>query len=308
MNGDVKREWFDNDYYSVLGVSESASSEEITKAYRKLARKYHPDANPGDAGAEERFKEISAAYDVVGDEATRSSYDQVRRMGPMGGAFGQGAPGGFGFEGAGDLGDLLGSVLGGSVFGQRGGPGGGRSMRGSDQETELAISFDEALRGATTRLSLTDQNGKRSLKVRIPEGVESGQKIRLRGQGGPGQPPGDLYVVVAVSDHAVFRRDGARLLLDVPVTMHEAALGADVTVPTFDGEAVTLRIAPGTQHGAKLRVRGGGPKLSSGPTDLFVVVQVEVPTELSSEQRRSLEASQSLFDGSPRAHLDPARP
>lgn len=304
MSGEVKREWFDHDYYAVLGVAESASHAEITKAYRKLARTHHPDKNPGDAAAEDRFKEISAAYDVIGDEKTRADYDQARRMGPMGG-FGRGGgggAGGFDFNGQdlGDLSGLLGNMFGGG-FGDQGRP---RARKGRDQEARLSISFDEAMRGTTTTLSLSDNSGDRSMKVRIPSGVESGQRIRLRGKGGHGNPPGDLYVIVAVEDHALFGRDGKRLTLSVPITFVEAALGADIEVPTYAGSPVTVRIPAGTQHGRTLRVRGAGVSTDDGDGDLLVTVTVAVPANLSPKERDALETLAALSDESPRRHLE----
>jgi len=317
MNNDIKREWFDTDYYAVLGVANDAPASEITKAYRKLAREYHPDTNPGDAAAEERFKEISSAYEVVGDEDKRASYDQARAMGPLGGGFGgpggRGNDGSFGFDGV-DLGDILGSVFGGAGGGSGlfGDQPGGRYARvkrpGRDQEAQLAISFDEALRGTTTSLSLTDNTGKRTIKVRIPAGVESGQRIRLRGQGSPGDPPGDLYVVVSVGSHELFGRKGKKLTLDLPVTIAEAALGAEVKVPTYGGDSVTVRIPPGTQHGRTLRVRGAGVAATNGSGDtagdLLVTVNIAVPKNLSKKQSEALRAFAELDTESPRKHLD----
>jgi len=310
MSGEFKREWLESDYYRALGVSETASAAEITKAYRKLARQYHPDANPGDSSAEERFKEISAAYDVVGDEKTRADYDQMRRLGPMAGGFGGAGSGGFDFNmsDAGDISGLLGSMFGGGGLfgdaGQRGGRG-PRAARGRDQEARLTISFDEAVRGSTTTLSLSDARGQRSMKVRIPAGVESGQRIRLKGKGGSGTPPGDLYVIVDVADHPVFGRDGKRLTLDVPITIAEAALGAEIDVPTYEGELVTVRIPAGTQHGRTLRVRGAGAQPPDGgsPGDLLVTVSIAVPRNLSSKERDALESFAKLSDESPRRHL-----
>lgn len=312
MNGDVKREWFDTDYYAVLGVASSASAKEITKAYRILARKYHPDANPGDAAAEEQFKAVSAAYEVVGDEERRKQYDQVRAMGPMGGAFGgmggggSGGMGGMGgFDGV-DLSDLLGSVMGGGLFGNQGGrrqPGFAR--KGRDQEAHLTISFDEAVRGATTSISLSDGQGSRSMKVRIPLGVKQGQRIRLRGKGGPGEPPGDLYVVVDVGTHPLFGRKGAHLTLDLPVSIVEATLGADIAVPTFEGETVTVRIPAGTQHGTTLRVRdAGATRADDAASDLLVKVKVVVPKELSADHEAALQAFADLPASDLRDHLD----
>ena len=314
MSNDIKREWFETDYYAVLGVSKDASQADVTKAYRKLARQYHPDTNPGDTAAEERFKEISSAYEVIGDEDKRASYDEARRMGPLGGSpFGgssRTSNGGFGFDGV-DLGDILGSVFGGGgaasggLFGDQ--PGGryARIKRpGRDQEARLSISFDEAMRGTTTSISLTDESGKRQLKVRIPAGVEAGQRIRLRGKGGPGDPPGDLYVVVDVGDHELYGRKGARLTLDLPVTIAEAALGAEVRVPTYAGEWVTVRIPEGTQHGRTLRVRGAGVTSEDGePGDLLVIVTIAVPQNLSKKQREALERFAELDTESPRKHI-----
>lgn len=302
----MKREWFETDYYSVLGVAKDATQAEITKAYRQLARKYHPDTNPGDSAAEERFKEISTAYEVVGDEEKRSSYDQARQLGPMGANSGGNQGPGFGFEGA-DIGDLLGSMFGGGGSGLFGDQPGGRYARikrpGRDQEARLAISFDEALRGTTTSISLTDTSGPRSLKVRIPAGVESGQRIRLRGKGGPGEPPGDLYVIVDVGTHPIYGRKGPRLTLDLPVTMAEAALGAEVTIPTYGGDDITVRIPAGTQQGRKLRVRGGGAHDGDDAGDLLVTVNIAVPQNLSKKQVEALEAFAALDDESPRKHL-----
>jgi molecular chaperone DnaJ len=309
VDGDVKREWFDTDYYKVLGVASGASHEEITKTYRKLARKYHPDANPDDPTAEDRFKEISAAYEVIGDETRRTQYDRVRRMGPIPGAGGaRRGTGGFDFniDGAGDLGDILGSMFGGGLFGQQAREAKRQPRRGRDQEARLSISFDEAVRGTTTDLRITEGSAPRSMKVRIPAGVEQGQRIRLRGKGGPGEPPGDLYVIVDVGPHEIFGRDGSQLTLELPVTIAEASLGADIVVPTFDGEPVTVRIPAGTQHGRKLRVRGGGGPTGDGHGDLVVVVRLAVPAKLSKKQQEALRAFADLSDESPRQHLDEA--
>jgi molecular chaperone DnaJ len=375
----AQREWFEKDYYKVLGVSETATAKEITRAYRQLARELHPDANPGDVAAEERFKEISAAYDVVGDEAKRKEYDEVRRLGPMGG-MGFGGPGGggpgpggggapFGFEG-GDLGDLLGGL-----FGRRGRPGGGSRgpgpQRGADLEAELHLPFREAVAGVTTSLHLTSDaacstchgsgakpgtvptqcaicNGRgvlddnqglfsfstpcancggtgtvvtdpcvtcrgsgverraREVKVRIPAGVDDGQRIRLKGRGGAGRhggPAGDLFVQVHVDPDPVFGRDGTNLTLTVPVTFAEAALGTKLTVPTLDGATVTLKLPEGTPSGKVFRVKGRGVATKKSTGDLLVTVQVAVPDVLSDEQRQAVEALAAVLPESPRTHL-----
>ena len=374
-----QREWFEKDYYRVLGVSESASAKEIKSAYRKLSRQYHPDAKPGDKAAEERFKEVSAAYDVVGDADKRKEYDEVRKLGPMGGMFGghgTAAPGGgFRFQDMGDLGD----VLGGFFRGRRGGgatttgPGRGTGPhRGQDLEAELHLDFDDAVRGLTTTIHLTseatcatcmgtgakpgttprtcpqcegrgvldDNQGffsfsqpcphcagrgfliddpcptcqgsgiehrPREVKVRIPAGVADGQRIRLRGRGGPGRnggPPGDLYVTTRVTPHRLFGRRGDNLTLTVPVTFPEAVLGADVRVPTLDGGSVKVRIPAGTRSGRTLRVKGKGVPKSRKTGDLLVTVEVAVPQKLTDDERKAVEALAAANDGSsPRAHL-----
>lgn len=298
---EVKREWLENDYYKVLGVSPSASDKEITKAYRKLARELHPDANPSDAEAGERFKEVSAAYDVLGDGERRAQYDQVRHMGPMDFRAG---PGGFTMEG--DLADIFSTFMGGGRF-ERGGPrfsGQSRPVRGHDLNASLSLDFAEAVRGATTELTLSGDTARagRSISVRIPAGVGDGQRIKLAGKGEPGfngAPPGDLYVTVEVQPHPVFGRQGRNLTVAVPVTFAQAALGAEISVPTFEGEPVTLRLPAGSQPGQVLRVRGRGVKTPRGTGDLLVTVNLEVPTGLSDEQRQALSAFDKTMEGKP---------
>ena len=374
----AEREWFEKDYYKILGVSQDADAKEITKAYRKLARANHPDANPGDAQAEERFKEISAAYDVVGDATKRSEYDEVRRLGPMAGGFGapggggfSGMPGGFSFDGdVGDLGDLLGGLF---TRGTRSrGASSSRRRRGNDLEAELHLSFADAVAGLTTTVHLTSDatcstcggsgakpgtqpkvctrcqgrgvaddnqgpfsfsqpcpacNGRgviieekcpncagrgverrpREVKVRVPAGVADGTHLRLKGRGEPGAnggKPGDLHLKVSVGTDEHFAMKGKNLTLTVPVTYPEAALGADIRVPTMDGGPVTVRLAPGTPNRRTLRVKGRGVATSKGTGDLLVTVDVAVPTKLSAEQRKAIEALDEATDDSPRAALD----
>jgi len=369
-----QREWLEKDYYRVLGVAESSSPKEIKTAYRKLSRQYHPDGNPGDAAAEERFKEVSAAYDVVGNEGRRKEYDELRRLGPAAAGFpggGGGGPGGFSFTDGGDLGDLLGGLF--NRGGRGGGGRGGRGPhRGQDLETELHLTFDDAVAGVTTAVHLTSDapchtcNGSgaapgsvsqrcascggqgvvsdnqglfslsspcpvcagrgvtiddpcptcrgsgverrpREVKLRVPAGVDEGQRIRLKGRGGPGQnggPPGDLYVIVRVSPHALFQRKARDLTLAVPITFPEATFGADIAVPTLDGGSVKLRIPPGTRSGRTFRVKGKGVAMPKGTGDLLATVEVAVPSKLSSAERKALEAYQAASDGtSPRQHL-----
>jgi molecular chaperone DnaJ len=374
-----QREWFEKDYYRVLGVSDTASQKDIRSAFRKLSRQYHPDANPDDTAAEERFKEVSAAYDVVGDPEKRKEYDEVRKLGPMGGMFGgpgAGGPGAGGFrvEDIGDLGDVLGGLFGRGR--RRGGSGAGGARgtgphRGQDLESELHLAFEDAVHGLTTTVHLTseaacstchgtgarpgttprtcpmcegrgvidDNQGffsfsspcpecagrgylidepcptcrgtgiehrPREVKVRIPAGVGDGQRIRLRGRGGPGRnggPAGDLYVTVRVKPHPLFGRRGNDLTITVPITFPEAALGADVAVPTLDGGSVKVRIPAGTRSGRTFRVRGKGVAVRRKTGDMLVTVEVAVPQKLSAEERRAVEALAAANGASPRAHL-----
>lgn len=298
---DVKREWLETDYYKVLGVSPSATDKEITKAYRKLARKLHPDANPGDTQAEEKFKEVSAAYDVLGDGERRAQYDQVRHMGPMN--F-QAGPGGSTMEG--DLADIFSAFMGGARFDRSGPPftGQTRPVRGHNLSAHLRLDFEEAVKGVTTDVRLSGDTAQvgRSISVRIPAGVANGQKIKLAGKGESGLnggPPGDLYVTVEVRSHPVFGRQGKNLTVTVPVTFAQATMGAEVSVPTFEGEPVKLRLPPGSQPGQVLRVRGRGVETTKGTGDLLVTVALQVPTELTDEQRQALQAFEETMEAEP---------
>ncbi len=371
-----QHDWLEKDFYKILGVSDDAEDKEITKAYRKLARTYHPDANPDDKKAEDKFKEVSEAYDVLSDGERRREYDEIRKYGPaagmFGGGFGGGARGGdpqgggFGFDTS-NLSDILGDLFG---AGRRSAPGTG-PRRGDDLEAELNLSFGDAVNGVTTSVHLTsdaacstcsgsgaapgsqpevcsqchgrgvldDDQGffslsqpcprcqgrgrvvtnpcstcrgsgidrkPRQVKVRIPPGVKDGQRIRLKGRGAPGRnggPAGDLYVIVKVGAHSVFGRSGNNLTIDVPITFAEAALGANVKVPTLDGATVTLKIPPATPTGKTFRVRGRGVSTTKGTGDLLVTVVVDVPTELTDEQRAAVEALADAMPKSPRDRL-----
>lgn len=370
-----QREWFEKDYYKILGVPENASDKEIGKAYRKLAKQYHPDAHPG---SEDRFKEVSAAYDVLGDPAKRKEYDEVRRLGPLGNPFagtggrqpGTASSGGFRVD---DLGDLLGNIFGrsGSRASRGRAASATRTQRGPDLEATLHLSFLDAVRGLTTTVNVTsevachtcggtgarpgtsptvcttcggtgtinDDQGlfsfsqpcpscggtgltiehpcpacagsgterrARQVKVRVPAGVEDGQRIRVKGRGGAGRaggPPGDLYVVVNVGRHPIFGRRGKDLTLTAPVSFPEAALGATITVPTLD-RPVSLKVPAGTPSGRTFRVRGHGVPVSSASGDLLVTVEVAVPTQLDDAQRRAVEELRDLMKGDTfREHL-----
>jgi molecular chaperone DnaJ len=340
------------DYYDVLGVPRNASDQEIKSAYRKLALKHHPDRNPGDKQAEERFKEAAEAYSVLQDPEKRQRYDAYGHAG-LGGAAGAG----FDPTIFADFGDILGDFFGfGDVFGgrRRGGP-----RRGVDLRYNLELSFEEAAFGTETHIQIprsetcrscggtggaagtkpsacpscggsgqiTFQQGffsvartcgrcrgsgrivtnpckdcggdghvqmERKLQIKIPPGVDTGSQLRLSGEGeagAAGGPPGDLYVVLRVQDHPFFRRDGASLFCDIPVTVPQAALGGIVEVPTLEGAKAKITVPEGTQSGASFRVRGQGvPHLGSkGRGDLHVTVHVVVPTKLNAEQRRLME-------------------
>lgn len=361
----------EKDYYAALGVPKDASTADVKKAYRKLATELHPDKNPGDAKAEERFKTVSEAYDVLSDDVKRREYDEQRSLfgrgpGPSGSNFDVNDL--FGQGGAGGIGDVFSGLFG---QGGRRGPGPRGPRRGTDVEAGVTLSFVDALRGCTVPLRLTtsgacetcrgsgaapgtspracgvcggqgmvsrNQGGfafaepctacrgggsviespcptcrgagttssERSLTVRIPAGIEDGQRVRLAGRGSPGErggPAGDLLVAITVTPHPVFSRRGDDLTLAVPVTYPEAALGAQVPVPTPDGP-VTLKVPPGTTTGRTFRVRGRGvPKKGGGAGDLLVTVEVAVPKEMTAEAREALERYAVAAPQDPRAHL-----
>ncbi|GAA2586958.1 molecular chaperone DnaJ [Dactylosporangium fulvum] len=393
------KDWLEKDFYAVLGVTKSASTDEIKKAYRKLARELHPDRNPNNAAAEERFKAVSEAYDVLSDERRRKEYDemrslfgagQFRRNARAGGPAGAGGPGfdfndlfgnGAGprtttaggdrrFGGAG-FSDLFSSIFSGGGGGAAG-PATGRRSRGRDVETEVVLNFADAVQGATLPITLrtpgtcetchgdgaapgssprtcpkcrglgvvSSNQGSfsftepcrecqgvgtivdekcpecvgtggvtktRTINVRIPPGVADGQRIRLAGRGEPGARgggAGDLFVLIKVRPDPVFGRSGDDLTLTVPVTFAEAALGADLRVPTLDA-TVTLRVPPGTPSGRTLRVRGKGVARRDGNVgDLLVTIDVHVPSELSEEARKALSDFAAAAPPAPRERLD----
>ncbi|GAB3575941.1 DnaJ C-terminal domain-containing protein [Leifsonia lichenia] len=322
----ASQDWFDKDFYKVLGVSKDVTPAELKKVYRKLARKYHPDSNPGDPAAEAKFKEISEAHSVLGDPEQRKEYDQIRAMGSgarftapgsagqggfddvFGGMFGQGGNRGYSYQQGGNFDDVFGGLFGqgGGGFGSSSGGfrGYGGPTRGRDVTAHTTIDFVTATKGETITLQASD--GK-PIKVKIPAGVADGQKIKLRGKGQPspdGGEAGDIVLTVTVRKHPVFERDGLNLRVTVPVTFAEAALGATIEVPTLGGDPVKLRVAPGTPSGRVLRVKGRGVQTAKGTGDLLAVVQVAVPSHLSAEAQDALKAfAEKLPDENPREDL-----
>jgi molecular chaperone DnaJ len=299
-----QRNWFEKDFYKVLGVDKDASKEDIKRAYRKLAQKHHPDANKGDESAEARFKEISEAHAILSNEEKRAEYDELRKYAGAGGNpfFGFTPGGGRNVRvNVGDLGDLFGGGGGRSPFDDLFGFRTAGPQQGQHLETEVTLDFDEAVSGAT----LTLQGGAR---VRVPAGVGDGAKIRVAGKGDAspnGGPPGDLFVRVRVKDHPVFKTLGnGDISVDLPVTYSEATLGAKIDVPTLDG-SVTVKIPPGTENGKTLRVKSrGAPRSKSGQGDLLVKIQVEIPKKLSRKEKEALEKFAEVHTASPREHLE----
>lgn len=368
---DISPQDLEKDLYAVLEVSEGADDKELKKAYRRLARKYHPDKHPGDTQAEERFKEISHAYDILSDPGKRKQYDQGRRLLTSGVGFGGPFSGGFpegifgNLEDFGIFGDLLGAGFSRPGATRRG------TVRGQDLKSHISIDFDHAFLGAVRTLAVqtegacsscggsgaaagsrpqgcpdcggrgiiqTQQGGfafqktcgrcggsgrviarpcnrcsgrgsepvTKRIRVKIPAGVDDGQTIRLPGKGKPGRggaPPGDLYVMVHVRPHPIFRKKGKDLHLDLPVTYPEAVLGSEIEVPTM-GEPVTIRIPPGTQHGRTFRIKGRGAPTASGAGDFYVTVRVSVPTRLTSAEKHALEQFAAVHGASPRPEID----
>src|SRR5919199_5898241 len=358
--------------YDTLGVSKTASTDEIKKAYRKLVRQYHPDKNPGDKAAEEKFKEVQTAYDVLSDPEKRKQYDR------FGSTNGRGAPGpgganvdfDFDLGDLGNLGDLFGGLFGGGARTRQSRP---QPQKGADIEAQVNLSFEDSLHGLETRIPVEvdtacrecggtgaqpgtapvicpDCNGRgvkaesqglfalsqpcprcrgngtvieqpcpkcqgtgrerrtKRYTVKIPAGVKDGTRIRLKGKGEPGAnggPAGDLFVVTRVAPSRLYERRGSDLVIDVPVTYAEAALGATVEVPTPYGERVSLKVKPGSQDGTLLRIRGhGAPKLNaSGKGDLLARLRLTVPRKLSKQEKQALEELQKAERENPRESL-----
>tara|TARA_S200000501_G_C20841856_1_gene751969 strand:+ start:1137 stop:2006 length:870 start_codon:yes stop_codon:yes gene_type:complete len=288
----VSRDWLDKNFYAILGVPQNASTDDIKKAYKKLARENHPDLNPGDPQAEKKFKEVSEANAVIGDERKRQEYDQMRAMGASG--FGGFSSQGFTVDDFGDIFENLGDIFG---FGGR--------RKGQTYQTNINISFLEAASGIEVVLPLESD----SLKIKVPAGVDNGSVIRLRGRGGPGAagaPDGDLLVQVSVEPHKFFKRKNMDLILEVPLLFSEAALGASIKIPTLT-KSVTLKIPSGTPSGKTFKIRGEGiSPQGRRPGDLYVKVFITPPTNLSRSAKKHLEKFRDQFESgnSPREYLD----
>lgn len=308
------------DFYSILGVNRSSTPEEIKKAYRKLAMQFHPDKNPGNKQAEEKFKQITEAYDVLSDEKKRANYDQFGHSGVGGGpGFGGGGPGGFGGGGFGGFGgghsgqsgdplhDIFGDIFS-DVFGggrSSGGPGAGsggfsrgsRSARGADLRYTLNLTLEEAAQGCEKPIQFirvrNNNEEAAKLMVTVPAGVKEGQRLKLKSEGDGGVrggPNGDLFVIINVQEHALFTRDNYDCYLDLPISFVDAMLGSHVEIPTLTGKA-SLKIPVGAHSGQVLRLKGKGfPKTGGfGSGDMLVRIVIDVPENITSEQRSQIE-------------------
>ena len=319
------------DYYSVLGVKKDASADEIKKAYRKLARKYHPDVNPGDKKAEEMFKKVSEAHDALADPEKRKIYDefgedglkagfdadQARQWRQYSSGGGRGGPGYYSdfsfnggnvnYSGLNDfLRDMFGGGGGGGAQGFSGRPHARGPQKGGNIESNLEVDFVTAVKGGSTRISLrketpTGSYQTETIDVNVPPGVDNGSKIRLAGKGGPGAqggPAGDLFITISVRPHKLFKREGDSLRIDLPVTVAEAMKGAEISVPTLSGP-VQLKAPPGTKSGQTLRLRGKGvPNLKTKtPGDMFVTIRVQVPATNDPEAIKAAETLEKFYQG-----------
>lgn len=321
------------DYYKILGVSRNATQDEINKAYRKLAKKYHPDFNPGNKEAEEKFKEINEAYEVLKDPEKRKRYDMLganwehgQNFEPPPGfeniRFHFRTSGGGGFEGFSDFFDLIF----GDLFGDKTSSGRGRksytyysssdpfsgsygdffngysgSQKGLDAEAEIELTLEEAYKGGTKIITINQEGVPKTLTVNIPAGVSEGSKIRLANQGhlGPGGRRGDLYLKVKLLPHHLFKVEGNNVILELPLTPWEAALGCEITVPTLDGR-IDLKIPPGTNSGQKLRVKGKGLGRGTKRGDFFAQVLIKVPKTLTSKEKELFEELKNISQFNPR--------
>lgn len=315
----------DKDYYTILGVKRDASEKDIKQSYRRLARKYHPDVNPGDTAAERKFKEVSEAYSVLGTAESRKKYDQFGHQAfsggfdPFGSSSGRGGRGAFEFS-TGNLRDIFGGGGGGggfsdsfgSIFEDLFSSGQSRSTRNTgpdlDVEKNVDIRFEDAVRGTTIQLRVPRSNGNMDrIQVRIPPGVDTGSRIRVAGKGKTsrnGGPDGDFFIITQVQPHEYFIRDGNDIICDAPVTLGEIMLGAKIDVPTIDGK-ISMTIPAGTQNGRKFRLRGKGvPHLKGdGQGDQYVQIRVVLPDQLDERSQALMEEFDRLNPLQPRVHM-----
>ncbi len=315
------------DYYEILGVPRTASADDLRRAHRKFALKYHPDRNKGDTAAEERFKEVQEAYDILSDPAKRKNYDQFGHAGvgagaPQGGdpfeafrrAQGRGGPGpghrtwqaspgvsveDFDLGGEGGFANIFEQMFGGrAAGGGGGGPGfGGRAgpraraqpQRGADVEHPVTLTFPQAARGTKLPLQISRDGKVETIEIKIPPGVKDGSRIRIKGRGQPSHgEAGDLFIITQVLPHDFYKRDGLNVVVELPLSLYEALLGTKLEVPTLDG-SVTLTIPPGTSSGAKLRIKGRGVQRGDDTGDQFVVIKIVVPRDLDDDDRAAIE-------------------
>ena len=281
------KDLYEKDFYKILGVSPTASQSDIKDAYRSKAKALHPDKNQGDTALEEKFKAVSEAYDILSDAKKRAEYDEARSLFERGGfraPTGGGSAGDFSdIFGGGNPQDIFANLFGGA--GMRRGP-----RKGQDLQTESTISFREAIFGTTLELKIAvDGKTRQDITARVPAGVKDGVKIRVKGKGAPGEAgPGDLFILLNVTPHPIFSRNGENITLTVPVTFVEATLGADIKVPTLSGDEVTLRLAPGTPTGRVLRVKGRGVTKGTTAGDLLVTIEVQIPQRVDGEALETL--------------------
>ena len=294
------KDLYEKDYYQILGVTKSADATAIKKQYRKLARELHPDKTKGDKKLEDRFKAVSEAYDILSDDKKRREYDDAREA-YKSGRINPNMQGGQGFNG-GDFTDMFGP--GADIFSTL--FGGARQRHGADLQTEASILFKDSIYGTELNLRLQPQSSAAmNITTRVPAGIKDGAKIKIKGRGAPGAAgPGDLYVTVHVTPHPIFSRKDENIHLSLPVTFAEAALGADIKVPTLEGDEVTVRIAPGTPSGRTLRVKGRGVKKGSTVGDLMITIDVRVPQRVDGAAKKAIEEfAQATKEFDPRSEL-----
>ena len=282
------KDLYEKDFYKVLGASKSDDQAAIKRKYRALVKDLHPDTNHGDSAKEEKFKAVSEAYEILSDSKKRAEYDEARSLFERGGF--RAPTGGQNFQG-GDFSDIFGGGNPQDIFANLFGGGGRRGPRkGQDLQTEATITFRESVFGTNLDLRLgTDRGAPQNITARVPAGVNDGAKIRVKGKGAPGEAgPGDLFILLHVKPHPIFSRKAENLLVSLPITFTEAALGADVKVPVLSGDEVTVRISPGTPNGRTLRVKGRGITKGSTTGDLLVTVEVQVPQRVDGKALEAL--------------------